>query len=144
MGLEFLDLDREIEKEAGMTITGIFEQDGEDQFRKIEREMLKQLIRSDNFVLATGGGTPCYRDNIDLMNKAGQTLLLDVHEDELFLRLKNSKQQRPLIANKEPEELKHYIRAKLKERASCYNKSQIKIDPLNTSLELIKQILSAG
>jgi len=143
MGLDFIDLDQEIEKEQGLTVSGIFERDGEDEFRKTERRQLKESIERDNFIMACGGGTPCYRDNMDIMNGAGKTLLLDLPQDVIYKRLLNSKQQRPLVTNMGPGELKAYISDKIAERKPFYDKAKIKIDPLNTSLELISKILGA-
>jgi len=142
MDLKFIDLDNEIEKDQGLTIDQIFHEKGEKGFRKIEKRILHQYINSDRLVLACGGGTPCYEDNMEVMNKSGTTILLDVPHEVLFSRLYNSKQKRPLIENKNEEELRKYIDHKLAEREKYYNKAKIKIDPLNTSLELIKQILS--
>lgn len=142
MDLKFIDLDREIEKDQGLTIDQIFREKGEKGFREIEKRVLHQNIKSDRLVLACGGGTPCYEDNMEVMNESGTTILLDVPPEVLLSRLLNSKQKRPLIENKNEEELREYIDLKLAEREPYYNKAKIKIDPLNTSLELIKQILS--
>ncbi len=142
MDLKFIDLDREIEKDQGLTIDQIFREKGEKGFREIEKRVLLQNIKSDRLVLACGGGTPCYEDNMEVMNESGTTILLDVPPEVLLSRLLNSKQKRPLIENKNEEELRKYIDLKLAEREPYYNKAKIKIDPLNTSLELIKQILT--
>lgn len=142
MDLKFIDLDREIEKDQGLMIDQIFREKGEKGFREIEKRVLHQNIKSDRLVLACGGGTPCYEDNMEVMNESGTTILLDVPPEVLLSRLLNSKQKRPLIENKNEEELREYIDLKLAEREPYYNKAKIKIDPLNTSLELIKQILS--
>lgn len=143
MDMEFIDLDNEIEKDQGLTIDQIFHEKGEKGFREIEKRVLHQCNKSNYIVLACGGGTPCYKDNMEVMNKSGTTILLDVPQEVLFSRLFNSKQKRPLIENKNEEELREYIDHKLAEREKYYNKAKIKIDPLNTSLELIKQILSS-
>ena len=76
LGFQFIDLDNEIEKKEGMTIPEIFQKWGEGQFRIFERETLHQLIAvEDSFVLATGGGTPCYHFNMDAMNEGWQNSL---------------------------------------------------------------------
>ena len=142
MNLKFIDLDSEIEKDQGLTIDQIFHEKGENGFREIEKRVLHQCNESDQRVIACGGGTPCYEDNMEVMNKSGTSILLDVPHEVLFSRLFNSKQRRPLIENKNEEELRAYIDHKLAEREQYYNKAKIKIDPLNTSLELIKQILT--
>ena len=142
MDMKFIDLDSEIKKDQELTIDQIFHEKGEKGFREIEKRILHQHINSDQFVLACGGGTPCYEDNMEVMNKSGTTIFLDVPQEVLFSRLSNSKQKRPLIENKNEEELRKYIDQKLAGRKKYYNKAKIKIDPLNTSLELIKQILT--
>ncbi len=141
MDLKFIDLDREIEKDQGLTIEQIFLESGEKGFRKIEKRVLHQYNKSDRFVLACGGGTPCFEDNMEVMNASGTTILLDVPNGVLVSRLINSKQKRPLIENMNEKELRKYIVSKLAEREQYYKKAKIKIDPLNTSLELIIQIL---
>ena len=142
MDLKFIDLDREIEKDQGLTIDQIFQKSGENGFRKIEKRILHKHKKSDKFVLACGGGTPCFEDNMEVMNESGTTIFLNVPNDVLISRLINSKQRRPLIENMNEEELQKYIVHKLAEREQYYSKAKIKIDPLNTSLELLKQILS--
>jgi len=142
MEVKFIDLDREIEKDQGLTIDQIFRKNGEEAFRKIEKRVLHQCNKSGQFVLACGGGTPCFEDNMEVMNESGTTILLDVSIEVLLSRLLNSNHKRPLIANMNEEKLRKYIINKLADREQYYNKAKIKIDPLNTSLELLKQILS--
>src|SRR5882757_5624329 len=76
LGLQFFDLDKAIETKSGKDINSIFSSDGEKIFRDLEKQVLNELLEEDDFVMACGGGTPCYFDNMDKMNEAGVTLYL--------------------------------------------------------------------
>ncbi len=97
LGLPFYDLDKEIENQEGRTIPEIFSQSGEDQFRIIESTMLREFAgNKDSFVLATGGGAPCFFGNMEVLNSSGLTVYLKVTISTLIERLRNSK-GRPLL-----------------------------------------------
>ncbi len=128
LGYQFIDLDEYIEKMAGMTVSAIFSSKGEHAFRKLEREALNRIDRSEKVVIATGGGTPCFSDNMDFMNKSGKTVYLKMPVQELIDRLQHEKEDRPLICGKNEEELQRYVRDKLEEREAYYRKAQIIID----------------
>ena len=87
MGREFIDLDEFIEKEKRLSIPELFAKFGEEEFREMEREALVKLSDSENLVLATGGGTPCFFENMRLMKKSGRVVLLTVSIPELLRRL---------------------------------------------------------
>ncbi|MDR1632933.1 MAG: shikimate kinase [Dysgonamonadaceae bacterium] len=123
LNLQFMDLDLFIENRYHKSISAIFEEKGEAAFRKIERKALMEMLDFENVVISTGGGTPCFFDNIDLMNQSGITIYLKVSVDELVERLKNAKQKRPLIKNKDSEEIKDYITANLGKREQFYNQA---------------------
>lgn len=129
----FVDLDEQIEKMTGMTITSIFSSKGENAFRVLERQALDRIGQRTSLVVATGGGTPCFSDNMDFMNRSGKTVYLKMTVKKLIERLQHEKQHRPLIAGKNDEELEKYVRNKLEEREIYYRKAQIIIagDPLN-------------
>jgi len=133
LGYQFIDLDEYIEKMSGMTVSSIFSSKGEHAFRKLEKEALDQIDRLTGVVIATGGGTPCFSDNMDFMNKSGETVYLKMPVKKLIERLQHEKEHRPLICGKSDEELDQYVRDKLKEREVYYRKAQIMIDgdPLN-------------
>lgn len=137
MNLQFLDLDKLIVTDEGRSINQIFEDEGENGFRQIERKILKNLLKSDNYLLACGGGTPCYKDNMEQMNTKGVSLFLDVTEDELVRRLSRNKTTRPLLRDLNDEKLKEYIHEKLEKRQKCYRKSKIWINPIATSVDTI-------
>ena len=137
MKLQFLDLDTLIIRNQGKSITQVFEDEGERGFRKIERKVLEDILESDNYILACGGGTPCYKDNMDRMNSKGTSLFLDVPEEELIKRLSGNKFHRPLLSELNDQELTAYVQERLVERQACYRKSKIWINPLATSVDTI-------
>lgn len=137
IGVDFIDLDDEIARVHNQSLSKIFEEKGEPGFREIEKEVLKDWIKRDNYLMACGGGTPCYKNNMDLMNASGSTVYLDVPSDVLLSRLSNSKVNRPLIQGMTKSELKIYIDNKINERKPYYLKSKIWINPIETSLDTI-------
>ena len=141
-GLDYYDLDAEIEKEEGDTITEIILNKGELYFRKLERKKLEELLAKDNFVLSTGGGTPCYYDNIDLLNNNSLSVYLKQSVSELYNRLNGNTSERPLIAHLEGEPLREYIGKHLFERGLYYDKATmvIKAGQKNKS-EILEELM---
>ncbi|MBK9390342.1 MAG: AAA family ATPase [Bacteroidetes bacterium] len=125
LGWSFIDLDHKIEEHTGMKIPEIFSRYGEDHFREIESLMLRSIAPDSNTVVATGGGAPCYNDNMKFMLKTGLTIYLELTPAQLADRLRGSSDERPLIKNMQGEELLHYIENKLSERSEWYQKSHI-------------------
>ncbi len=126
MGRSFLDTDQLIEEQFNCTISSFFEQYGEIHFRQVENQILKQLIaQEDHALVAVGGGLPCYHDNMQLMNEYGVTIYLYRPAKELFQRLRQNKEKRPLIVQKSDEELLKFIEQKLSEREQFYKKATI-------------------
>ena len=109
MGLTFVDLDWYIEERFHKTIRQLFTEMGEDGFRELEKRMLHEVADFENVVISTGGGTPCFFDNMEFMNSKGSVVFLDVDVKVLFRRLKVAKQQRPLLAQKNDEELMEFL-----------------------------------
>ena len=103
MSLNFIDLDWFIEERFHKTVQQLFLERGEDGFRELERKMLHEVAEFEDVVVSTGGGTPCFFDNMEYMNDCGDTVFLDVEPAVLFRRLRVAKQQRPLLANKSDE-----------------------------------------
>lgn len=132
---DFIDLDKYIEKHAGKKITEIFENDGEIKFRKLEHECLKRLLNKDNIVIALGGGTPCFHNNIDLINKNGVSIYLKVNVDILAGRLFKGENKRPLIRNLNKTELILFIKKTLKERVSIYKQADLSIHIKHQNVE---------
>jgi shikimate kinase len=127
LGLEYRDLDKEIEFAAKMFIPDIFSLMGEERFRQLEADILRQ--QPDNCLIACGGGTPCFHGNMDWMNANGQTIYLQASPGFLSDRLLKSKKPRPLIMGKDEAELKAFIQEKLDSRKAFYEQAKI-IAPL--------------
>lgn len=125
-GIRFIDLDHYIEARFHRTIREIFAERGEDGFRELERKMLHEVADFEDIIVACGGGTPCFFDNMEYMNDHGITVMLDTSLDKLHSRLIRGRHKRPLIANKTDEELRLFIVEALQERMPHYNKAQIK------------------
>jgi len=123
--IEALDLDKIIEERAGMSIKNIFEQKGEVFFRKLENQIFKELISSEKeMILSLGGGTPCYANNHELLNDDGVvSFYLKASIETLYSRLLSVRDNRPLIAEQEEDEMKEYIAKHLFDRSYYYNQA---------------------
>lgn len=120
LGLPFIDLDWHIEERLHKTVQELFSERGEKSFRELERRMLQEVAEFENVVISTGGGTPCFFDNMDFMNQRGDTVFLNVNPEVLFRRLRVAKQQRPLLREKTDEEMMGFIKNMLEQRKQCY------------------------
>ncbi len=119
--LSYKDLDDEIERTEGKSIKEIFKNHGETYFRNKETEILKNVIEKDkNLIIATGGGTPCFNHNIDLINKSGLSIFLNTSLDVIVERI-SRKNKRPLFKNKDVEET---VKKMFQERIKFYSKSR--------------------
>ncbi|XOV68381.1 MAG: shikimate kinase [Fluviicola sp.] len=125
LNVPFIDSDAEIENHFNKTVGELFAEHGESHFRELEREYIEALDLRVDFVLATGGGMPCFGDNMDLLNKVGTTFYLERSAKELAHRLAHAKQQRPLISGLEKDELLEFIDSKLQEREEYYKKAKV-------------------
>ena len=123
-GLSFIDLDFYIEGRYHKAVSQIFAERGEEAFREIERNMLHEVAEFEDVLISTGGGAPCFFDNMDYMNHTGETVFLDVCPEVLFRRLKIAKAKRPLLANKTDEELMQVITSALEKRLPYYSKAK--------------------
>ncbi len=122
--LPFLDLDDFIVEREGMSINEIFACKGEHGFRQIERKCLEETAEMDNAIIGCGGGTPCFFDNMEWLNKHGTTWYLNYPASVLFDRLKTRKAKRPLLKDMSDEQLLSFIEKKLEERAPYYEAAQ--------------------
>ncbi|MDR2651925.1 MAG: AAA family ATPase [Prevotellaceae bacterium] len=120
----FIDTDYCILKKEKKSIASIFAEYGEDNFRKIERQVLLEILESEPAIISTGGGMPCFYDNMELMNEFAVTVYLKITPEQLFEHLKNDK-KRPLVKGKTPEELMDYINTSLEQRKLYYEKADI-------------------
>lgn len=128
LGIPFYDLDWYIESRMRKTVKEIFDERGEEGFRRIERNMLHEVAEFEDIVVSCGGGTPCFFDNMDYMNEQGKTLYLKATPEVLYSHLKMGKGVRPLLLNKTPEELKAFISQQLEQREPYYAKARYTLD----------------
>jgi shikimate kinase len=138
VGLPFIDLDDEIVRRAGNSINSIFARHGEKHFRELERSVLEDLLALPSYVMATGGGTPCYADAIEIMSASGVTVFIDPTVDILLERLERGRHHRPLL--QAPVALRTFITDKLTERRPCYEKATYHVrvdDPQDDVARLI-------
>ena len=135
--LIFLDLDNEIEKKLDTRVKDIFKINGENFFRKIETKILKEIIENkNNFILATGGGTPCFNENMSLINKSGISIFIDVKREILHERISRN-DKRPLLNGTFSLDMK--LSDLYKERIDYYKKSKYHVskDIRNEVLSII-------
>ncbi len=134
----FIDLDKFIESKYHKTVPELFAERGENEFRLIEQKSLIEVSEIENVVVSTGGGTPCFFENIRLMNQTGITVYIHAEPDELAARLRASKTIRPIVSGKTGEDLMMFIANHLKERERFYNQAQLiyKTDRLITKEEV--------
>ena len=119
--LTFFDLDSKIEKAFRMTISDIFERKGEEKFRELERYHLRKFENKKNFLLACGGGTPCFSDNMEWMKQQGKVIYLKAAPKLILEQVISETKQRPLLKNIDPPELLIFIQKKLMEREPWYS-----------------------
>ena len=128
MGRDFIDLDRYIEARYRKSISDIFASDGEARFRVIERHMLHEVAEFDNVLVATGGGTPCFFDNMAYMNERGVAVFLSCPVETICRRIKISKVKRPLLLSLDDEALTNRIDEMLAARMPFYMQATYSFD----------------
>ncbi len=131
LNYRFVDLDKMIEEYEGKTIPELFELHHENGFRSLEKKYLQLTTQFQKTVVACGGGTPCFFDNIKTINENGISIYLEMNVASLHSRLINSKAKRPLLAGKTEEELQSFIADKLIERQPFYKQAHVTVDALN-------------
>lgn len=124
----FIDMDTYIEERAGKTIPEIFEQDGEEHFRQLESQAIVDLSDQVHCVIATGGGAPCFNDNMVKMNEVGVTVFLELSPKKIAERLSLDPTERPVLEGKKGEELIDLITEKLMNREPYYYQAKHIVD----------------
>ncbi len=133
LNIQFFELDTYIENKYRSKINKIFEKQSEEYFRKIEHESLIEIVNENkSFVLSTGGGTPCFYNNMEFMLNNG---VVKVPAETIYKRLILSKKERPLLKNKTNEDIKDFVYKTLTSREEFYNKAHIIVDSLNLNSE---------
>ena len=127
LNYRFIDLDQFIVENYGAEISEIFEKNGEEGFREIEKEMLRKTLSSEeNTVVACGGGTPCFFDNMEFMNREGLTVFMETSTPVLIERLQAENEKRPLVAGKSDEEIREKVLSQLCDRLPFYMEAKLK------------------
>lgn len=135
----FVDMDALIEKKYHKAVSQIFAEMGEDKFREIERECLHEVADFEKTVISTGGGAPCFFDNMDYMNSHGFTVYLKLSPEQLVTRLESSRAgKRPLLGNRKGEDLRLFIEEGLVAREPFYSQAQLIVS--GTDEEMMKQV----
>lgn len=129
--LDFYDLDEVIEKQQKKAVAALFEHDGEEYFREIETAALKMFSFKENFILACGGGTACFNNNMQWMNEQGMTVYLLAEPQYILYRIKEEKDKRPLLKKLNEAALVNFVEQKLKARELFYNQAKL-ILPVKT------------
>ena len=145
LGMPFFDLDDKIAEHEGRSIADIFKIQGEEHFRLLEKDVLHILTEShESFVMATGGGTPCFYNNIDYLKKQGTVVWINCSTELLYQRLVKEKAERPLISNIADDQLKNYIVKKYSGRKIYYQQANVILPEEIISLEnMVNKIFHA-
>lgn len=141
MQFPFIDLDKEIEKKAKCSVNDIFKYLGEDTFRKMESETLKAFEHETSFVMATGGGTPCYFDNLPYIQSQGKSIYIELDTKSIYNRLSNAKNIRPTIKGKKEDELLSFIEENFAKRKHIYEQADHRVNGLNLEVESVIELL---
>ncbi len=141
LNLTFIDLDTFLEAKYFRTIPQIFAEEGEAEFRKKEKNVLLEVSEFDDVIVATGGGAPCFFDNLEVMNNTGFCIFLDVETDSLVNRLIHAKTERPIIKGKSPDELHHFIEEMMLKRRPYYEKARYQLKGSEIKPEQVHELL---
>ena len=142
LNLPFIDLDQYIQNKEHKTVQFIFDNEGEEEFRRLETKYLNELIlNSENHVISLGGGTVCFNNNVDLIKKNGLLIYIEMSSEALAERLSKSKQKRPLLNNVPLENLNAFIKNKLDERSSFYLRANITIEGSNLNYSHLHRLI---
>lgn len=143
LGCPVIDLDSEIVKKSGKSIAEFFAEFGESGFRDYESDMLKTFPYPETCVVATGGGLPCFFDNMEWMNEHGTTVYLQMEPAQLVSRLQN-RQKRPLIKDLNDEQLLDFIHLKLTERNPFYKQAKVIINAFDLDAETLEKAITSN
>ena len=128
LDMPFYDLDWYIESRMRKKVSQIFAEQGEEGFRRIERNMLHEVAEFEDVVISCGGGTPCFFDNMEYMNSQSQVVWLKASPEVLHKHLLMGKGDRPLLKGKTPDELIAFTREQLQYREQFYSKARYTLD----------------
>lgn len=139
--LKFMDLDHFIAEKEHRNITQIILDRGEEYFRILEKKYLREICELDNILVSTGGGTPCFFENMDTINEKGKSIFLKLDEKSLINRLVNSREPRPLLAGKNKEELIMFVKSHLNERLPFYERAHLHIEMMHLNSKRLDDLV---
>jgi len=145
LNYSFVDMDAHIEEKQFKSVSRIFAEKGEDEFRKVEKNCLHEVGEFENVIISTGGGAPCFFDNMEYMKQQGLTIYLKLTPEELRDRLESSKaNKRPLLAERKGEELLRFIAEGLNKREPFYSQAEIVVsnDTEENIVKIITELVS--
>jgi len=139
---DYVDIDRYLEEKEGLTIQEIFKEKGEAYFRQLESSYLKQLDPQQNLVISTGGGAPCFFDNMEVMNEKGLTVYLNRNKEKIIWRLLKGQHKRPLLNGLTPEQIADFYDERLEIRKPFYEKAKLHVGDTDVDeiLEMLKHL----
>ncbi len=137
----FIDLDHQIEHKIGTSITEYFAEHGEAAFRELESKTLKTFSYPENAVVATGGGAPCFFDNMEWMNANGLSMYISMSAAALAKRLEGGKEKRPLLRNLNEAEMIEFIQGKLSEREMFYKQASLTVNGIALTADTMKALI---
>jgi shikimate kinase len=140
-GFPFIDTDELFESKYRISILDFFERYNELSFRKIEKDILAETLSYPDAIIATGGGTPCFFNNMDMIRSNGISIYLKMDVRALVSRLVTVRKKRPLLKDKKPDELESYVKAQLAEREPFYMMADYVVDVLRTDPEKIWNLI---
>lgn len=141
LGFPFLDLDHHFEERYRISILDFFDKYDENLFRSMERDLLHETIAFDDVMISTGGGTPCFFDNMNFIRQHGIAVYICWPADLLAERLQNLRKKRPILKDVDPEFLPEKISEHLAEREFFYSQADIIIDAGDFSPQQLTEIL---
>lgn len=144
LGYPFVDTDTLFEQNAGKSIPAFFAEFGEDKFRQTERNVLRNSPLPKDVVIATGGGAPCYSDNMEWMNRQGITVYLRLAPSVLASRLESATEVRPILQNYKGAALVEFIKGKLAEREPYYNQARFKVEGPGITTAKLAEVICAS
>jgi shikimate kinase len=143
LDFDFLDLDLAFESRHGVPVAQFILERGEESFRLKESDLLQNLHLTKPTVISTGGGTPCFHENMDFMNKTGLTVYLQMHENSLYTRVTEAKTERPLLKGLVGDNLRSFISEHLESRREFYEMAHLTVKGESLDLENLSELIKS-
>lgn len=140
LGLKFIDLDQLISQDENQSITQLIENKGEEYFRIKEKQILIKASKMPQVLIATGGGTPCFFDNMELIKSNGVSVYLKLDEKTIVKRISQNLESRPLLKGKDPDELAEFVSEHLDSRVPYYKDADITFNTLSFNAEKLVEL----